>query len=215
MNAVSPTVAGLVLAAGAGSRFGRPKGLARTTAGEPWLARTVRALRDGGCTSILVAVGAAADEVAALVPADATVVPVADWAHGLSATVRAGLAAARGTDAAAVVIVPVDVPDLPATAVRRVIAAAGDRPQAAVVQAEYAGSPGHPALLGRSHWDAAAAAMHGDRGAGPYLAASGARMVECSDLWSGVDVDEPPGRQEEQAQPDAGARGPWYRSSLP
>ncbi len=184
-----PRVAGLVLAAGAGARFGGPKGLARTAAGEPWVACAVRALHDGGCTSALVAVGAAADEVAALVPPGATVVRVPDWADGLSATVRAGLAAARGTDAAAVVIVPVDAPDLPAAAVRRVIGAADGRLDAALVQAAYRGAPGHPALLGRAHWDAAAAAMRGDRGAGPYLASHGARMIDCSDLWSGADVD--------------------------
>lgn len=179
-----------MLAAGAGSRFGGPKGLARTAAGEPWVARAVRTLWDAGCTSVLVAVGAAADEVAALVPPDVTVVPVQDWLEGLSATVRAGLAAARETDAAAIVIVPVDAPGLPAAAVRRVVTAACEHPEAALVQAAYDGAPGHPALLGRSHWDAAAAAMRGDRGAGPYLATRGARMVECSDLWPGSDVDE-------------------------
>ena len=112
-----------------------------------------------------------------------------DWSDGLSATVRASLAAARETDAEAIVIVPVDAPDLPAAAVRRVVAAAGEHPEAALVQAAYDGAPGHPALLGRSHWDAAAAAMRGDRGAGPYLASHGARMVDCSDLWPGEDVD--------------------------
>lgn len=190
MPADPPRVAGLVLAAGAGARFGGPKGLARTEAGEPWVARAVRTLRDGGCTLALVAVGAAADEVAALVPTGATVVRVPNWSDGLSATVRAGLAAARETDAAAMVIVPVDAPDLPAAAVRRVIAAADERPQTALVQAVYRGVPGHPAVLGRAHWDSAAAAVRADRGAGPYLASHGARVIECSDLWSGADVDE-------------------------
>ena len=204
---------GLVLAAGAGVRFGGPKGLARTPDREPWVARAVRTLRDAGCSSVLVATGAAADEVAALVPPGATVVRVPDWSDGLSATVRAGLAAARETDAEAIVIVPVDAPDLPMAAVRRVISAAGERPEAALVQAAYHGVPGHPALLGRAHWDSAAATMRADRGAGTYLASHGAQMIECSDLWSGADVDErePPGYAQavvpRNPLTDAGASG--------
>ncbi|MCC4908551.1 NTP transferase domain-containing protein [Microbacterium sp. cx-59] len=262
-------VVGLVLAAGAGSRFGGPKGLARTTEGEAWVARAVRTLRDGGCGTVLVAVGAAADEVAALVPPDATVVRAEDWAVGLSASLRAGLRAAipepegaaereqaaepepaaepegaaereqatgperdaeptpnaapeqaaeptpdaereqavdrrreavpaerrvsyRGPDA--VLVVTVDTPELPASAVARVIRAGGRGDaglglESALVQAAYAGRPGHPVLIGRAHVPAVVAALRGDRGAGPFLAAHGAVAVECSDLWSGADVD--------------------------
>ncbi|HBS76015.1 MAG TPA: hypothetical protein DEB55_16780, partial [Microbacterium sp.] len=79
-------IVGLVLAAGAGTRFGAPKGLARDAAGTPWLVRAVQALSRGGCDRVLVAVGARGDEVAGLVPAGAEVVHVADWAAGLSAT---------------------------------------------------------------------------------------------------------------------------------
>lgn len=86
-------VAGLVLAAGAGTRFGGPKGLARTPDGEPWVARAVRTLRAAGCDPVLVTVGAQAEAVAALVPADAEVVRVSGWQEGLAASLRAGLRA--------------------------------------------------------------------------------------------------------------------------
>ncbi|GAA1467265.1 nucleotidyltransferase family protein [Microbacterium thalassium] len=115
---------GLVLAAGAGSRFGGPKGLARTASGEAWVALSVRMLREGGCDDVLVAVGARGDEVAGLVPGGAAVVAVPEWSDGLSATVRAGMRAAADTGADVVVVVPVDTPELPASAVARVVAAA-------------------------------------------------------------------------------------------
>ena len=86
-------VAGLVLAAGAGRRFGGPKGLARTPDGELWVSLAVRTLRAAGCDPVLVTVGAQAEAVAALAPADAEIVRVPDWHEGLAASLRAGLGA--------------------------------------------------------------------------------------------------------------------------
>ena len=197
-------IVGLVLAAGAGTRFGAPKGLARDAAGTPWLVRAVQALSRGGCDRVLVAVGARGDEVAGLVPAGAEVVHVADWAAGLSATLRAGLVAANGAavggvtapgvtagGVAAVVVLPVDVPDAPAAAVRRVIEAAGTDVAGALVQASYAGAPGHPVLLGGRHLDEIAQQVAGDDGARAYLRAHAVTRVDCGDLWSGADIDTP------------------------
>lgn len=183
---------GLVLAAGAGTRFGGPKGLARTADGEPWVARAVRALEDGGCRDVLVAVGAEADAVAALVPAPAAAVRVDAWADGLSATLRAGLAASVSRGADVVVIVPVDTPDLPAEAVARVLDAVRGAPPTALAQAVHGGRPGHPVVVGAGHVAAVIATLTGDRGARPYLAAHAALEVECGDLWSGADVDRRP-----------------------
>ena len=197
-------IVGLVLAAGAGTRFGAPKGLARDAAGTPWLVRAVQALSRGGCDRVLVAVGARGDEVAGLVPAGAEVVHVADWAAGLSATLRAGLVAANGAavggvtapgamagGGAGVVVLPGDVPDAPAAAVRRVIDAAGTDVAGALVQASYAGAPGHPVLLGGRHLDEIAQQVAGDDGARAYLRAHAVTRVDCGDLWSGADIDTP------------------------
>ncbi len=179
-------VAGLVLAAGGGVRFGGPKGLARDTAGEPWVVRAVDTLRAAGCAPVLVTVGASGEDVAALVPRSAVAVPVPDWETGLAASVRAGIHAASRTPAAALLIVPVDIPDLPVAAVRRILALADS---AVLAQATYDGRPGHPVLLGRDRWAALADGLSGDRGAGPYLRAHGAERIECGDLWHGADVD--------------------------
>lgn len=178
---------GLVLAAGAGRRFGGPKALARTPAGTPWLALAVRALRDGGCGEVMVTLGASADDALPLVPAGVVVVRVADWSTGVAASVNAGLRAAASGSAPAAVILPVDTPDATATAVARLARRAAPD---ALAYATYDGAPGHPVLIGRDHWSAVAASVRGDIGARPYLIAQGADAVECGDLWSGADRDE-------------------------
>ena len=192
-------ICGIVLAAGAGTRYGSPKGLARTADGEPWVARGTRILRDGGCDQVLVVVGARADGVAALVPDDARVVEAADWAAGLSASLRAGLRAAQSSTSTdpvpeadqgafdAVIVLPVDTPDAPASVVHRVIATL--RRGAPLVQAVYDGVPGHPVAIERAHFAALSAALEGDRGARPYLVARGVVEIECGALWSGADID--------------------------
>lgn len=177
---------GVVLAAGAGRRYGHPKALAREPGGTPWIELVVSALTDAGCHPVLVALGAAREEAAPLVPAAARIVPVADWAEGLGASVRAVLTAAARTDAVAALVVPVDVPELPASVCERLLREAAPR---ALVRAVYRGEPGHPVLIGRDHWSAVIGTVSGDRGAGPYMRAHAVREVECSDLWHGGDVD--------------------------
>jgi CTP:molybdopterin cytidylyltransferase MocA len=179
---------GLVLAAGAGSRLGMPKALARTPEGEPWLARATAALSDGGCDDVVVVLGALAETALHLVPADADVVIARQWQRGLSASLLAGLDAVSATDSEAVLVTLVDLPELTAGAVRRVADGAGP---ADLRRAAYGGSPGHPVLLGRDHWAAVSASLDEDAGATAYLAAHGARAVDCTDLGGGDDVDEP------------------------
>lgn len=89
-------VAGLVLAAGGGTRMGAPKALLRDAEGTAWVARACAALRDGGCDEVTVVLGAAADEARALVPPWARVATADDWAEGMGASLRAGLDALSG-----------------------------------------------------------------------------------------------------------------------
>lgn len=185
-----PGVAGLVLAGGAGTRFGGPKALAKTPEGTPWLRIAVDLLRSSGCDPLWVVLGAQGRRAEALVPEGARIVHASEWARGLSATLAAGLGAARAGGADALVIMPVDTPDASASAITRIVDAAGDRPREALVQAMYGGVPGHPVLVGADHFDPLAAALGGDRGARPYLVAQGVLEVECGDLWDGADIDE-------------------------
>jgi len=189
------SVVGLLLAAGVGRRMGRPKGLVRDPDGVAWVARSARVLAAGGCSPVVVVVGASADEVGALVPDDHLVVTAADWAEGMGASLRAGLgalAAGEGADAVAVAVVVglVDTPGVTARVVARLRAAATG-PEV-LARAAYAGNPGHPVLLGAAHWAAVAAQASGDAGARAYLAGRPVLLVECGDLGSGEDVDRPP-----------------------
>jgi CTP:molybdopterin cytidylyltransferase MocA len=187
----SVAAVGVVLAGGAGSRFGMPKALARADDGTPWVQLACRALLDGGCRDVVVVLGARAREAEALVPAGATWVVAADWASGIAASLRTGLVAAGTTRADAAVISLVDLPGLRADAVRRVLGTARepDAARHALARATYDGAPGHPVLVGRTHWAALAAAVHGDTGAGPYLRTHAAARVDCTDLGGGNDVD--------------------------
>ena len=176
------TVAGLLLAAGAGSRLGTPKALVSLD-GEPLLRKGVRLLRDGGCDPVLVVLGAALVEVE-----DAEVVVADDWAEGLSASLRAGLEALPA-DVDAVVVALVDQPQVGSDAVRLLVGATdGD-----AVVATYGGEPRNPVLLRRAVWDEVAAAAVGDSGARAWLRAHPDRVVHvaCDATGSADDVDTP------------------------
>jgi CTP:molybdopterin cytidylyltransferase MocA len=173
------TAAGVLLAAGAGTRYGMPKALAEQ--GE-WLRRGVTALADGGCDDIVVVLGAAIVDV----PASARAVVAQNWADGLSASLRAGLAA---IDAEYAVLHTVDTPGVGADVVRRVLNAARSSPSG-LARARYGDRPGHPVVVARRHWPDLVEMLRGDEGARPFLGArTDVVAVECADLASGRDID--------------------------
>jgi CTP:molybdopterin cytidylyltransferase MocA len=185
------TARGLLLAAGAGRRMGGPKALLREESGEAFVVRGVRALGDGGCDGVTVVVGAAAEEVAEVLADEHVAVVVAeDWAAGMGASLRAGLADPSLDGADAVVVALVDLPDVGAEVVRRLL---GSAPVGgtALARSSYGGRPGHPVLLGREHWAGVAETAEGDRGAREYLRTHDPVLVECGDLATGRDVDTP------------------------
>jgi molybdenum cofactor cytidylyltransferase len=193
-------IAGVVLAAGAGSRFGRPKALVESPDGQSWLANAVRSLLAGGCFPVVVVLGAAADEAEAVLrssfaEADSVrVVRAEDWQSGMAASLRRALAAARDLEPLpdAIAIVTVDVPSLGPAEVRRLTAPEPDAVGPDTLrQAVFSGRPGHPVVIGRAHWAALADSATGDVGARPYLVRHGVRLVDCSDLGTGADVDAP------------------------
>jgi CTP:molybdopterin cytidylyltransferase MocA len=172
--------AGILLAAGAGTRYGAPKVLA---AEGRWLAAAVAALSGGGCDDVAVVLGAALVDV----PAPARVVVAEDWASGMAASLRAGFAALSDADRA--VIHLVDVPDVTASVVRRVLAAAAP---SGLARATYAGNPGHPVVVARRWWGSLLNTLQGDAGAREFLSGrADLTLVECGDLARGDDVDEP------------------------
>lgn len=189
---------GLLLAAGGGSRMGQPKALVHDDDGTSWLVRSVAVLRDGGCSDVVVVLGAAAREAEELVPEGCRVVVADDWARGMAASLAAGLASLGPDDGDLAVVSLVDLPDVSADVVRRLLGA-GAGPSS-LARAVYAGRPGHPVLMGRDHWGPAASSVTGDEGAKGYLREHGCVPVECGDLATGHDVDRRPTR--DQHAPD-------------
>jgi nicotine blue oxidoreductase len=183
-------VAGLVLAAGAGRRYGMPKALVEYE-GQRLVDRAVDTLRAGGADPVVVVLGAAADRVrAAARLAHCTVTENPDWDTGMGSSLRTGLAALSGTGALAAVVLLVDMPGVSGEAVRRV--ATGAAPDA-LAMAGYGDRRGHPVLLGRDHWPGIGALAAGDTGARPYLRehAAAVRVVPCADVADDRDLDTP------------------------
>lgn len=183
-----PLVAGLLLAAGAGRRYGGPKALAVLADGTPFLRRAVTALREGGCRPVTVVLGAGAEQARALA-AGADVVVNRGWAVGMGSSLVVGLAALPAEAEAALVLL-VDTPGVGAAAISRLVAVS--TPDAVVV-ATYSGRRGHPVLIGRRHWAEVARLAVGDVGARPFLRAHPELVSEvaCEDVASPEDVDTP------------------------
>jgi CTP:molybdopterin cytidylyltransferase MocA len=185
------TTVGLLLAAGSGRRMGGPKALLRLDPDGPTLAETaVERLREAGCERVVVVVGASAQQAAdAVAHLRVDLVTAPDWAEGMGASLRAGLAHLAGSAEDVALLTLVDLPDVTAEVMARVLATARGEGAAALVRAAYDGVPGHPVAIGRDHWDAVRATARGDRGARDHLRATPHQLVECGDLATGRDVD--------------------------
>lgn len=184
--AVRTTVAGVLLAAGEGSRFGQPKALVELN-GQTLAQRGAELLRSGGTDPILIVTGAAPVRL----PGTETV-DNPDWRTGMGSSLRAALRALTDTrDLAAVVVALADQPLVGAEAVARLIAAY--RAGASVAVAAYDGQPRNPVLLAREHWPEVIATAVGDTGARAFLRAHAnlVTQVECGDTGRPDDIDTP------------------------
>jgi CTP:molybdopterin cytidylyltransferase MocA len=177
-------VAGVLLAAGEGTRLGTPKALVEL-GGRRLVDRGADLLRDGGTTPVVVVTGAAPVTVPGVV-----LVPNPEWRTGMGSSLAAGLRALPAESPAAVIAL-VDQPLIGAGVVRRLVAAYLDGAQ--LVVAAYHGRARNPVLLARRHWAGVIAAAEGDTGARPYLRAHPGlvTLVECADIGAPDDVDTP------------------------
>jgi nicotine blue oxidoreductase len=181
-------IAGIVLAAGAGRRYGMPKALVPHR-GSLLVHRAAGTLRAAGVTDTVVVVGARAAEVRAVAP-ELTCVENPDWPTGMASSLRTGLAALAAGPAAAAVVLLVDMPGVTPAAVRAIAAHASRN---ALVLGGYGERRAHPVLLGREHWAGVARSATGDRGARDYLRAHAdqVRVVPVGDVADDTDLDEP------------------------
>lgn len=182
------TVAGILLAAGSGSRLGRPKALVRL-GGSLLVERGHALLSSAGCEPVVVVLGAAAEEVRAVADLDGAQVLVNPyWATGMGSSLRVALAALSPSVPAAVVALA-DQPLVGPAAVRRLVAAWRNGAVAAV--ATYGGAPRNPVLLDRRTWPEVSRTAVGDVGARSFLRdhVDLVRRVACDDTGFPDDLD--------------------------
>jgi nicotine blue oxidoreductase len=190
-------VAGLVLAAGGGSRFGRPKAEVEV-GGRRLVDLAIESCLLAGLSPVVVVLGAVW-----LIPmphvdggsadtADIWLVDNTDWSSGMASSLQAGLAALEadpGIDA--VVVTLVDTISVGEQHLRRVGSALRDGATGAV--ATYEGNARTPVGLTRLVWADVARTVAGDEGARGWLRAHPHLVteVECADLGSWSDIDTP------------------------
>jgi CTP:molybdopterin cytidylyltransferase MocA len=214
-------VAGLLLAAGQGSRLGGPKALVELD-GELLVERGVRLLCAAGLAPVVVVLGAGASEVLArarLHPAQAVVNK--EWQEGIGSSLRVGLSALSGPAGGrsepaggpsepagglpepgvvlpagveairAVVVALADQPFVRPMAIRRLVAVWGQG--AAAVVATFAGEQRTPVLLDRALWRGVRSLAVGDVGARAFLRTHPELVaaVACDDVGSPFDIDTP------------------------
>lgn len=186
MRSRDPDVCGLVLAAGAGRRFGSVKQLS-PLAGRPLLEHALQAMSGAAVARFVVVLGASADAIRRGVDlhgAEPVVCPA--WETGQAASLRAGVEALA--DADAVVVTLGDQPLISSAAIDRVAAARTEAADGA--RATYGGTPGHPVLLGPRLLNRVPG-LRGDVGARDLLAEADLAPVACEDVAEPTDVDSP------------------------
>lgn len=146
--------AGVVLAAGASTRFdGGAKALAEIE-GRPAVEHLVVTLRAAGIDRVGVVVGADRRRIAAAIGPLAEVVENEAWRDGRTRSIQVGLAWAG--EAEAVVLAPVDHPFVLPETVAALVGALARDPMAVWVQPVCGGRGGHPVVFRRSVVDSIA-----------------------------------------------------------
>lgn len=187
----APRVAAIVMAAGKSSRMGQFK-LLLPVDGAPMIARTVDALLASSVTDVIVVTGREAEGVqAALGERPVRLVHNADYADGLSTSLKAGLAALPA-DADAFLVALGDMPKVTADDIDRLIAAYDPDEGRLICVPTFEGKTGNPILWDRRFLEAMQG-LTGDSGARSLLLRHGEAVAEAPVKGAGVliDVDTP------------------------
>jgi molybdenum cofactor cytidylyltransferase len=171
--------AGVVLAAGASRRLGRPKQMVEI-GGETLLVRAVRAAVEAGLEPVFVVISAGQDVVFGVDRVVGCRVLVNEGAEeGMASSIRVGVGAAEEARAGGVVVMACDQPAVSAAHLRLLVASEDE-----VVASEYAGRRGVPAYFPAAVFGELMA-LRGDVGARELL--KGAKSVEL--VGGELDVD--------------------------
>jgi molybdenum cofactor cytidylyltransferase len=140
------TTAGILLAAGGGTRFeGSEHKLLTVFRGRPLVCWALSAVAAGGFDEVAVIVGAV--DLGTLVPAGVSVIENAGWATGQASSLQAAVSWAGGRDHGAIVIGLADQPLVPASAWKAVAATPSP-----IAVATFGGQRRPPVRLAREVW---------------------------------------------------------------
>ncbi len=143
-----PRVAAIILAAGASTRMGRPK-LLLTHHGAPLLRRAVEAAVGGGCTDVVVVLGANHEQYRPqLQGTPARVLHNPEFSQGMSSSIRVGIEALAEETQAAIIMLA-DQPFIDRGVIERLITTYVTS-KARIVACAYAGVQGAPVLFDRA-----------------------------------------------------------------
>ncbi len=184
MNGVSA----ILLAAGAGSRFGGGKLLADFD-GRTLIEATLSELRGAPVDEIIVVVGAEGERLRSISTTYETrIAENPRWADGMSTSVRVGLQSC-GPEARAAVVLLADQPFVGREAVKRLVGAFEGGAEVAV--ATYDGKRRNPVLFAREVWPMLEGELSGDEGARGFLRRHPELVMEvpCDDVANPADVD--------------------------
>ncbi|HYB31355.1 MAG TPA: nucleotidyltransferase family protein [Solirubrobacteraceae bacterium] len=179
-------ICGLILAAGAGTRFGERSKLLAELDGRPLLEHAVAAqCAVPELERVAVVLGASAEEILARVRfRRAEPVICERWEEGQALSLRRGIGYLTddGADVRKLIVTLGDQPCMTPELIARFV----DEPPG--TRAVYGGRPGHPVVLGPVQMRAIAG-LRGDQGAREVL--RGGPTIECGDLRAALDVDTP------------------------
>jgi CTP:molybdopterin cytidylyltransferase MocA len=175
--------AGLILAAGAGTRFGDETKQLAELRGRPLLTYALDAMT-AVVDRVVVVLGHDADAIQARIDfGGASVVVCEDWARGQGFSLRRGVAALDGAGA-----VVITLGDQPFITPQVITGALAQLEGFDAVRAVYDGAPGHPVVLGPRVL-AAVDELEGDAGARELLARFRVHKWEAGHLASAIDID--------------------------
>jgi molybdenum cofactor cytidylyltransferase len=178
----------VVLAAGAGTRFGSLKQLVRV-GGRPLLHTAVTRAAEITGNALLVVLGSGAAELAPLLKhAPGSVVVNHEWREGIASSIRAAVARLPGT-CNGVMLLLADQAAVTADDLRRLAGTWRKQPQY-IAAAQYAGGSGVPAIFPRSAFRDLAE-LRGDVGAREVLRRNPDRVLRVPMPSAALDVNTP------------------------
>jgi len=184
----NPSIAIIILAAGASRRMGLPKQLLPFKR-KNLLQHAIDEAAKSKASTVYFVLGANAAEIQKSIGAEkAQLVLNESWPEGMSSSIRAGIAALPDTVGAAIISL-CDQPLVSSSVFDGLIDAfvSSGKP---IIASEYAGSPGVPVLFARKHF-AELAALRGDSGARKVIESHRQDTTLVGFTGGSVDLDTP------------------------